>query len=197
MSFRISDFGFRIFAAIAVAMLLSHPSFGAEKKERNAHSGPSFAATVNGHTISIEFDFGILDSKKRVVTKRKAKTGAGEAYDQILLNGKPILGTDNSDPRQVWRDKAVEVIEGIRITWDGVLVKVAPNLFDHIVAPHKDTSFANGQKPHVLFLTDPSGEALIVEMMVGDGGGLDMIHWLFRSDGKHKILNRMFFSLDP
>ena len=197
MRFRISDFGFRIFATIAIATLLPHASFGAEKKDRSAHSGPSFAATVNGHAISIEFNFGKFDPKKRVVTKRKAKTDAGEPYEQILLNGKPILGTDNADPRQVWRDKAAEVIEQIRITWDGVPVKVPSTLFDHVVAPHKDTSFANGQKPHVFFLADPSGEALIVEMMVGDGGGLDMIHWLFRRDGNHKILDRMFFSLDP
>ena len=197
MSFRISDFGFRIFAVIAIAVLLPYASFGAEKKKRGEHSASSFVATVNGHTISVEFVFGKLDPKKRVVTKRNAKTDAGETYEQILLNGKPILGTDNDDPRKVWRDKAVEVIEEIRIVWDGVRIKVPPTLFDHIVAPHKDTGFANGQKPHVFFLPEPSGEALIVEMMVGDGGGLDMIHWLFRRDGEHKILNKMFFSLDP
>ena len=194
---RFAGIRFSIFAVVSLAMLLPHASFSAEKKSRVKSSAPSFVASVNGHTISVEFVFGKFDPKKRAVTKRKTPNGAGGTYDRVLINGKPVVGTDNEDPRRVWPGKAVEVIEEICIMWDGKAVKVPANLFDHVVAPRKETAFANDHQPNLLFSPEPSGEAVIVGMIAGEGAGTDSVHWLFRKDGNHKVLGKMFFAIMP
>ena len=185
------------FAAIMVALLVPCVSSGAGKNTQSDQSAPSFAGTINGHTIQVEFVFGKFDPKKRAVTKRKGSNGAGETSEYFLINGKRAVGVDNQDPRRGSGHKAVEVIKEIRITWGGKPIKVPEALFDHVIAPDKETNFAKGQKPRVLFSPEPSGEALIVEMMAGEGSAVDWIYWLFRKDGHHEILGKMFFSLDP
>ena len=180
-----------------VALLLPCVSSGAGKNAQNDQPAPFFAGTINGHAIRVEFVFGKFDPKKRVVTKRKASNGNSGTYDLVLVNGKPVLGTDNLEPRTVWPRKAVEVIEEIRLTWDGKVSKVPAALFDHIFAPQKKTGFARGERPDVTVSPEPSGEAMIVEMIVGEGAGTDRIHWLFRMNGSHQILNQSFFSIMP
>ena len=180
-------------------MLLLHTSFSAEKGSRSKSPAPSLVATINGHTIRVQFVFGRFDPKKRVVTKRIEKPDVGQTYEQILVNGKPVLGLDNDDPTRGTGDKdeprPFKTIEKILLHWDGKRVAVPSSLYDHIVMPGTDTSLRDGEQPDVMFVPDPAGEALVVTMRVGDGGGTNRIIWLLRKDGKHRILKDEFFEL--
>lgn len=187
MKFRISDFGFRIFVAIAIAALLPHSAFSSGKKERVAKSAPSFVATVNGHSISVTFVFGKFDPKQRVVTKRIQKNDAGETYEEVLVNGKPVCGLDNAAPSP----NLSETIEKIVLRWDGKLVPVPESLFDHVVSPHQGTEL-DGKNGGLVFVPDPRGIAIAILLDVGDGGGANRIAWMLRKDGKHRILNYRF-----
>lgn len=156
-------------------------------------SKPVFSGTVNGHSIEIFIRYGTLDPKKRKVESREAKQGNGETYQQWMLQGKPVLGTNNSDPSiGSGEGKPFDTIDSITLLWDGKKREVPQELFDHIVLPHRSTSLKDGHAG-IYFRIDPSGEAIIVDMGVGDGGGSSGISWLFTKDGTYKILHSGIF----
>ena len=183
MKFPISDFRFQILAAIAIAALFPYSTFAAGKKEGAVEPAPSFVATVNGHSISVHFVYGKFDPKKRVVTRRPQKASTGGTYEHVLVNGRPVFGTDNNAPT----DR--ETIEKIVLRWDGKLVPVPESLYDFVVAPHNGTNLDEGG---VVFVPDPRGTAIAILMDVGDGGGSDRIVWMLRKDGKHRRLDGTF-----
>ena len=158
---------------------------------------PTFSAIVNGHRIEVDIRYGTLDPKKRKVELRPAKHDSGETYQQWTLQGKPVLGTDNTDPtRGFSAGKPFDVIESITLVWDGKKQEVPKTLFDHIVLPHRRTNL-NDLSAGLFFIVDPDGDAIIVDMGISDGGGSTGIRWLFTSDGTHKILKHDIFGRSP
>jgi hypothetical protein len=134
------------------------------------------------------FRYGTLDPKKRKVASREAKTNLGEPYQEWTLQGKPVLGTDNKDPTIPYGDsKPFDIIEAITIVWDGKKQQVPQDLFDHIVGPHRRTNL-DGGIAGMVFIVDPDGDEIMIDMGIGDGGGSSGITWHFTSKGTHKIL---------
>lgn len=167
------------------SLLLIFAVLSATAKEPPA---PVFNASVNGHTIAVIFEYGKLDPKIRKIEKREMTVPGEETRFQWLLQGKPILGTDNSDPMRFSEGTgAPEVISSISIVWDGKKQVVPQGLFDHIVHPHKDTHLNDGSGG-LVFALDPRGTELVIDMGVGDGGGASGITWSFKSDGACKII---------
>jgi hypothetical protein len=158
---------------------------------------PAFSANVSGHQIEVHIRYGELDPKKRKVELREAKHDSGETYQQWTLQGKPVLGTDNTDPTPGFGDgKPFDIIESITIVWDGKKRQVPQDLFDHIVLPHRRTNLNEGWAG-MFFIVDPDGDAIILDMGIGDGGGSTGITWLFTRDGTHKILERDIYERGP
>lgn len=145
-------------------------------KEARAKLKPVFAATVNGHRIELFINYGVFDPEKRKVERVDAKGDDGEVYKQILVQGKQILGTDNGEPGNS------EIIESMTVVWDGKRQEVPQDLFDHIVNPHRGTDIKDSYAG-ILFIVDPKGEVLLVDMGYGDGGGAGGIQWRFSKNG--------------
>jgi hypothetical protein len=173
--------------AITLLLALLLPSSAKEAPK------PLFAATVNGQSISLNITAGKFNPRQRKVSKRKGPDGP-----IVLLNGKPIVGTDNSEPPLGLSKRANVVIERIDLVWNGKPVAVPTSLFDHILFPSLETtSNSIGGVPELIFSLDPLGDWLIVQMKVGEGAGAAVAYWMLRSDGKHTLLSADYFANLP
>lgn len=77
---------------------------------------PVFAAHVNGHSIEVYFTYGHFDPKKRKVEVRLSRHDSGKTFEEVLIQGKPVLGTDNRDPAKGHGvGDRYEVIEAITV----------------------------------------------------------------------------------
>lgn len=152
---------------------------------------PILWTIVNGHSVYIDIKLGKFDPKKRTILARQGKGGT-----KYLVNGKPIVGTGNSEPVGISRRSDV-VIDHMSLRWDDRVVPVSTELFDHVFFPSLRTSFSRGNPPDLMFSVDPAGEAMIVRMKVGQGPQSHYVNWLLRRNGKHQLLDDSFFGLRP
>ena len=167
--------------------LLGSLGMAAEVTEKDV--SPVFSAVVNGHSIQVRMTYAVLDPKTRKIEKREVKTESG-VHDQWFLQDKAVLGTDNTDPAKGGNNdppKLPDVIESITITWDGKVQIIPPALFDHIVNPHRGTNL-NKSLAGLMFLVDPDGDTILIDMGIGDGGAATGITWRFSKDGSSTIL---------
>lgn len=167
--------------------LLGSVGLAVEVAEKDV--SPVFSAVVNGHSIQVHMTYGFLDPKTRKIEKREVKTDSG-VQEKWFLQNKAVLGTDNTDPaKSDYNDppKPPDIIESITITWDGKVQIIPPALFDHIVNPHRGTNL-DKSLAGLMFLVDPDGDTILIDMGIGDGGAATGITWRFSNDGSSAIL---------
>ncbi len=145
----------------------------------------TFSAAINGHSVEVLIRYGKFENSKRIVesiTEQYEDNGKIISYELLSINGHSICGTDNNRPGD-----DSEIIESITVIWDGEKQEISEKLFAHVVAPHQRD---------ITFSMDSTGEALVVHMEVGDGGGSNAVSWRFGKDKQSVLLKELFFPLN-
>ena len=139
-----------------------------------------YSATVNGKAFTVYLSTGGFDaSKHKIVPFRVTGQGDKAVAHYPKVDGHTVVGIDGPVPPS---KEGFPHLTRLAVSFGEVVVEAPSTLVAHIFMPHADVTFdTKYQSGRVAVSSD--GEAVTVELGVGDGGAAGSVAFTFTSSG--------------
>jgi hypothetical protein len=140
-----------------------------------------YSATVNGKLFTVYLSTGGFDeSKHKIVPYTVTGEGDEAVAHYPKVDGHSVVGIDGPVPKA---EEGFPHLTRLAVSFGDVVVEAPASLIAHVFMPHTDVTFdTKHQSGRVAISSD--GQAMTVELGVGDGGAAGSVSFTFTSSGK-------------